>query len=204
MTPSLQIRASGVVLAISGVLLGAGYFLYPSTAADPNLGTAAWLVFMGAVGVIATLPIFQAAQATRAGLLGWLGTALTVLSIALLELPHSVLGFAYPAALNDLDRFHSSIAGLAEFASQPLLAVGVILLTIATWRAHVHPRWTAWALIAILIVSVLCLLLDPLATALHFPAEDYLLMATLGIAMATSRRRAVPAQAERADESALV
>lgn len=204
MTPSLQIRASGIVLAISGVLLGAGYLLYPSTAADPNLGTAAMLVFLGTIGVLATLAMFQAAQAARAGVLGWLGTALTVLSIAVLELPHSVLGFAYPAALLDLDRYHSSIAGVAEFASQPLLGVGVILLAIATWRAHVHPRWTAWALIAILVLSVLCLLFDALSTALHFPAEDYLLMSTLGIAMATSRRRSVPVLPERVEESALV
>lgn len=204
MTPSLQVRASGIVLTISGVLLGVGYVLYPSTAADPNLGTAAMLVFLGAVGVIATMPIFQAVQATRAGVLGWLGTVLTVLSIAVLELPHSVLGFAYPAALSDLDRYHSSVAGLAQFASQPLLGVGVILLAIATWRAHVHPRWTAWALIAILVVSTLCLLVDPLSLALHFPAPDYLLVGTLGVAMATSRRPAVPVQARRAEEPELV
>ncbi len=204
MTPSLQIRASGIVLALSGASLTVGYVLYPSTAADPRIGTAAVLVFLGAVGVIATLPIFQVAQAATAGLLGWLGTALIVVSIAALELPHTVLGFAYPAALLDLDRYHSSMTGLAEFAAQPLLGIGTILLAVATWRAHVHPRWTAWALIAILVVSALCLLVDPLSLALHFPAPDYLLVGTLGVAMATSRRRSMPVPQVSTEESALV
>jgi hypothetical protein len=64
---------------------------------------------------------------------------------------------------------------------------------VATFRAGLHPRWVAWLLVANLALTVLSVVVEPLGTALHTPAPNYLMMAVLGLAAFT--RRSAPTDA---------
>ncbi len=102
---------------------------------------------MGLVG-------FQIAQSGRAGTLGWCGTVLTGIGIMFVT-NSAVLSLANRHALDDTDAYHSSIAGGYEFYGIVAISLGLILLTVATFRAGLHPRWVAWLLVANLVLTVL-------------------------------------------------
>ena len=63
------------------------------------------------------------------------------------------------------------------------LAVGMIVLAVATWRAGFYPRLAVWLLVADIVVSAGGSSVPAIADALHQPAPSYLLMGLLGVAV---------------------
>jgi hypothetical protein len=194
---SLSQRLSGAVLVLGGLLTAVGYVLMPTTSKDSIIVPATWLIFFGTILILVSLPSFHVGQAQRAGGLGWWGAILLSLGIGMANLPVALLGIADRHALDDDTAYHSSSAGTIQFSGLGLLGIGLILLTIATIRARVYPSWVAWTVAASLVISVLCQVLPPLGSALHFPTEAYLIVAALGVAVMRGGTVAPAEQDER-------
>jgi hypothetical protein len=178
-----HLRRWGAVLLAGGLLLTAAYLIYPTSAHDALIRPAAGL---GLVGVLLALPglvAFQVAQSARARVPGWIGTVLLVLGIAMLELPHLVKGLFDPSSLYDLDAYHASTFGQMEFYGIVTLALGMIVLAVATWRSGFYPRAACWLLVANIVVSALSSSVTAVADAVHQPAPSYFLMGLLGLVM---------------------
>jgi len=188
MTPLPQRRLSGAVLLLGGLLSAAGYVLEPTTSTDPVIVPASWLIFSGAVLLLISLPWFHVVQGRAAGALGWWATMAICVSLGATQFPFAVLGLADPRYLDDDSVFHSSAAGTAQFVGLLVLAVGVILLAVATFLAGVHPRWTVWCLVAIVVISLVLQFLPALSAPLRYPAEIFVLVALLGLAVMGSPR----------------
>jgi hypothetical protein len=178
-----NLRRWGAVLLTGGVLLTAAYLIYPASARDALIRPAAGL---GLAGVLLALPgliAFQVAQSARARVAGWVGTVLLVLGIACLEIPHLVRGLFDPSSLYDLDAYHSSTFGAMEFYGIVALAVGMIVLAVATLRSRFYPRVAFGLLVADIVVSAVGVSVPAIADAARQPAPCYLLMGLLGLAM---------------------
>lgn len=188
-----QRRLSGATILLGGLLTAAGYVLEPMTGRDAIIVPASWLIFSGTVLLLIGLPSFHVGQAHRAGALDWWATVTICVGLALSQLPAAVLGLADRHYLYDDSAFHASAAGSAEFFGLLILLVGVILSAVTTFRAAVYPRWAAWCLVGIVAVSLVVQFLPGLNTAMRYPAEDFLLVAVLGVAVLRSPR-AVTAQ----------
>jgi hypothetical protein len=176
-------RLGGATLLTGGLLTTLGYLIVPSDARNSWIVPAAALILAGVVLLMAGLPAFHVHQAERAGRAGRWGTVLCCLGIALADLPLGVLGTFDHHALVDTDAYHASLLGTLQFLGLPVIGVGVILLTIATRRARVYPAWTWWAFVTILALSAVCIFIPGLSSALRYPAEDFLLVGALGIAL---------------------
>jgi hypothetical protein len=135
-----HLRRWGAVLLAGGLLLTVAYLIYPSSAHDSLIRPAAALGLAGVLLALPGLVAFQVAQSARARVPGWTGTVLLVLGIAMLELPHLVKGLFDPSSLYDLDAYHASIFGQMEFYGIVTLAVGMIVLAVATSRSGFYPR----------------------------------------------------------------
>jgi hypothetical protein len=183
MNPLPQRRLSGATLLLGGLLTAIGFVLMPTTSTDPLITPASWLVFGGNVLLLISLPSFHAVQARAAGALGWWAMLAVCLGLGASQLPFSVLGLADPHYLDDDSVFHSSAAGTAEFVGLLVLAVGVVLLAVATFRARVHPRWAAWCLVAIVVISLVVQFLPDISTAVRYPMELFVLVGALGVAV---------------------
>jgi uncharacterized membrane protein YeiB len=187
MTPH-TLRRWGAVLVTGGLFLTVAYLIFPS---DAHSTTLRWAAALGLVGILLALPgvvAFERGQSARARVNGWLGTGLTVLALALLEIPHLVLGTFSPSSLYDLDAYHSGIWGQLELGGLVLLPVGLVVLAVATWRSRTYPRWAVWLLVGNVVVGALDSVVTPIGEALHAPAPNYLLMGLLGVAMVALAR----------------
>jgi hypothetical protein len=185
-------RFTGAALLLGGLLLAVGYVVMPTTSLDDAVVPASWLILLGVIFALSGLAGFATGQRAGAPRSSATGALLCGLGIALVNLPPSLLGAFDRHALDDTDAYHASVSGTIEFLGLPILGVGVIVLAVATWRAGVYPRWAAWALIAIAVLSIAFLALPgSLSTDVRYPAEDYVLMGLLGVAM----RRQAPATA---------
>jgi hypothetical protein len=177
------LRRWGAVLLAGGLLLTAAYLIYPASAHDALIRPAAGL---GLAGVLLALPgliAFQIAQSARARMSGWIGTVLLALGIASLEIPHLVMGLFDPRRLYDLDSYHASTFGAMEFYGVVALALGMVVLAVATWRSGFYPRLAVWLLVANIVVCAVGAFVPAFADAVRQPAPCYLLMALLGVAM---------------------
>ncbi len=195
------LRRWGAVLLAGGLLLTAAYVIYPASAHDALIRPAAGL---GLAGVLLALPgmvAFQVAQSARAGVTGWIGTVLLVLGIAVLEIPHLVKGLFDPSSLYDLDAYHSSIFGELEFYGIVALAVGMIVLAVATWRSGFYPRLAFWLLFVNIAVSAVSSSVPTVADAVRQPAPSYLLMGLLGLVMRQTAARAGTITAGRTESA---
>jgi hypothetical protein len=116
--------------------------------------------FIGSVLVLLGLPGMYARQAQRAGILGLLGF-LFVWYVTLFQ------GIVIPFTnVTFIPLLASHSVGLSVVTTPPPTwtpfsiasmiseVLGILLLAIATWRARVFPHWTAWLLIATLLVGV--------------------------------------------------
>jgi hypothetical protein len=186
MTTLPQRRLSGATLLLGGLLSTVGYVIMPTTSLDPAVIPAGWLVFGGTVLILLGLPWFHVGQAARTGAFGWWATVILCVGLALSQLPAAVVMLADRHYLDDDSIFHASAAGTAEFLGLMILAVGVILLAVATSRARIYPPWAAWCLVAIAVVSLVVQFLPALSTAVRYPAEDFFLVALLGVAVMTT------------------
>jgi hypothetical protein len=178
-----HLRRWGAVLLAGGLFLTVAYLIYPASARDSLIRPAAAL---GLVGVLLSLPAlvtFQVAQSQRARVSGWIGTVLLVLGIAALEIPHLVKGLFDPSSLYDLDAYHASTFGQMEFYGIVTLAVGMIVLAVATWRSGFYPRAAVWLLVANIVVSAVGGSVPAIADAVRQPAPCYLMMGLLGLVM---------------------
>jgi hypothetical protein len=195
------LRRWGAVLLTGGLLLTAAYLIYPASAHDALIRPAAGL---GLAGVLLALPgmvAFQIAQSARAAVPGWIGTVLLVLGIAVLEIPHLVKGLFDPSSLYDLDAYHSSIFGELEFYGIVSLAVGMIVLAVATWRSGFYPRLAVWLLVVDIAVSAVGSSVPTIADAVRLPAPCYLLMGLLGLVMRQTAVRAGTISADRTESA---
>jgi hypothetical protein len=183
------LRRWGAVLSIGGLLMTAAYLFYPASARSDLIRPAAGLGLAGVLLALPSLIAFQVAQSARARVAGWIGAGLLVLGIASLEIPHLVRGLLDPSSLYDLDAYHSSIFGAMEFYGVVTLAVGMVLLAVATWRSGFYPRLAVWLLIANIVVSALGGFVPAFADAVRQPAPCYLLMALLGLVMQRTAER---------------
>jgi hypothetical protein len=177
------LRRWGAVLLAGGLCLTVAYAFFPSDAHSARIRPAAALALVGILLALPGLVAYQRGQSGRARVNGWVGTGPTVLALALLELPHLVLGTFSPSSLYDLDAYHSGTWGLLEFGGLGLLPVGLIVLAVATRRSGTCPHWALLLLVANIGVGALDAALVPIGDALRSPAPNYLLMGLLGLAM---------------------
>jgi len=170
MSSTTSYRLSGVALIVGSVLLIIYYLIQGlflngtdlATITSPLSLMSFVISFIGSVLVLLGLPGVYARQAGRAGILGLLGflfiwyvtlyqgviipfTSVTIISqITAHIVPQSVaIALTPPPAWTPF--FLVSLVGQV---------LGILLLAIATLRARVFPRWTAWLLIATLVVGV--------------------------------------------------
>jgi hypothetical protein len=190
MTSLPQRRLSGATILLGGLLTAAGYVLEPMSGRDPVIVQSSWLIFSGTVLLLIGLPWFHVGQAARTGALGWWATVTMCVGLALSQLPMSVIGWADRQYLYTDTAFHSSAAGSAEFLGLLVLMVGVILSAVTTFRAAVYPRWAAWCLASIVVISLICQWAPGLNTAVRFPSENFLLVALVGVAVLRAPRTA--------------
>jgi len=183
-----QRRLSGATILLGGLLAAVGYVLEPTTGRDPIIVQSSWLIFGGTVLLLIGLPAFHVGQAARTGAFGWWATVVLCGGLALSQFPGSVIGWADRQYLYTDTAFHAGAAGSVEFLGLLVLAVGVILLAVATFRAGVYPRWTVWCLVGIVVLSLVCQFLPALNTAIRYPSEDFLLAGALGAAVLRSPR----------------
>jgi hypothetical protein len=193
------LRRWGAVLLTGGLLLAAAYLIYPASAHSALIRPAAALGLAGVLLALPGLVAFQMAQSARARVPGWIGAVLLVLGIACLEIPHLVKGLFDPSSLYDLDAYHSSTWGALEFYGVVVLAVGMIVLAVATWRSGFYPRLAFWLLLANIVVSAVGSSVPAIAEAVRQPAPCYLLMGLLGVAMRQAAERSAAISSSRVE-----
>jgi hypothetical protein len=181
--------------------LTAAYLIYPSSARGALIRPAAGLGLVGVLLMLPGLVAFQVGQSGRARVPGWIGTGLLVIGIASLEIPHLVMGLFDPSLLYNLDWYHSSIFGAMELYGVVALALGMIVLSVAIWRAGFYPRVTFWLMVANLVVSAAGSSVPAVADAVRQPAPSYLLVALIGFAMRRSAERPQTALPSRVDSA---
>jgi hypothetical protein len=170
MSSTTSYRLSGIALIFGSVLsivylLIQGFFLNGNDLATITSSlsmTSSVIGFVGSVLVLLGLPGVYTRQAGQAGILGLLGflfiwyvtlyqgviipfTSVTIISqITAHIVPHSVAVATTPPPAWTPFFFVSLVSQV----------LGILLLAIATLRASVFPRWTAWLLITTLLVGV--------------------------------------------------
>jgi hypothetical protein len=194
-------RRWGAVLLAGGLLLTAAYLIYPASAHSALIRPAAALGLAGVLLALPCLIAFEVAQSVRARGTGWTGTVLLVLGIAAVELPHLVKGLFDPSSLYDLDAYHASAFGQMEFYGIVTLAVGMIVLAVATWRSGFYPRLAVWLLVADIVTSAVASSVPGVADAVRQPAPCYLLMGLLGLVMRQAADHADPTSASRIESA---
>jgi hypothetical protein len=177
------LRQWGAVLLTGGLFMTVAYLFFPSTAHSSLMRPCASLALVGVLLALPALVVYQRGQSSRATVNGWIGTSITILALAMLEIPHLVLGTFSPSSLYDLDAYHSGLWGTVEFGGLMLLPIGLIVLAVATWRSGTYPRWAGWTFIISVVLAMVGGFVGPLGTAIRTPAPNYLLMSTLGLAM---------------------
>jgi uncharacterized membrane protein HdeD (DUF308 family) len=178
-----SLRRWGAVLITGGVVTFVAYFFFPDTAADPLIQTCAAGVLVGLLLLLPGLFAFQRAQSERAAVNGWIGAGLLAAGIAVIEFPHCILALVDRDRLLDLDSYHASFLGQAEFYAIIAVAVGQLVLAVAVLRARVFPRWAAGIIFADAALSVAATVVPVLGDWLRIPAPNYLLFGLLGTAM---------------------
>ncbi len=177
------LRRWGAVLLTGGLFMTVAYLFFPSTAHSSLMRPCASLALVGVLLALPSLVVYQRGQSSRATVNGWVGTAILCLALAMLEIPHLILGTFSPSSLYDLDAYHSGLWGTVEFGGLALLPIGLLVLAIASWRSGTYPRWVGWTLVGNIVLAAVGAIVGSFGTAIHMPAPNYLLMSTLGLAM---------------------
>lgn len=167
MSSTTSYRLSGVALIIGSVLTISYYvseaFItgpFPQALAGPVAVIGSLIGFLGSLLVLLGLPGVYTRQAKAAGILGLLGF-LFVWYVILFQgvlIPFTSVTIE-PMLATDPATQHILAAGpLASFdpfnyVSMVGETLGILLLAIATLRARVFPRWTAWLLIATVVLN---------------------------------------------------
>src|SRR3954471_24255512 len=133
-----SLRRWGAVLITGGVVVFVAYLFFPGTAYDPLLPVCAAGVLVGLLLLLPGLFAFQRAQSERAAVNGWIGAGLLAAGIAVLEFPHCIIALVDRDRLLDLDSYHASFLGQAEFYAIIAVAVGQLVLAVAVLRARVY------------------------------------------------------------------
>jgi drug/metabolite transporter (DMT)-like permease len=178
-----SLRRWGGLLIAGGVVIFVAYLFFPSTANDQLLPVCAASVLVGLLLLLPGLFALQRGQSERAAVNGWIGAGLLAAGIALLEFPHCILALVDIDRLRDLDSYHASFFGQAEFFAIIAVAVGQLVLAVAILRARVYPRWAAGIIVVDAALSIAAMAVPDLSDWLRIPAPDYLLFGLLGTAM---------------------
>jgi hypothetical protein len=167
MSSTTSYRLSGVAL-ILGSVLSIIYYVsevfingpFPEALAGPVAVIGSLIGFIGSLFVLLGLPGVYIRQAKLAGILGLLGF-LFIWYVILFQgvlIPFTSVTIV-PMLVTDPATRHILAAGpLASFdpfsiPSEVGQVLGLLLLAIATLRARVFPRWTAWLLIATMVLT---------------------------------------------------
>jgi hypothetical protein len=167
MSSTASYRLSGVALIIGSVLTISYYvsevFIagpFPQALAGPVAVIGSLIGFLGSLLVLLGLPAVYSRQAKAAGILGLLGFLFLwyVILFQGVLIPFTSVTIE-PMLATDPATQHIVAAGpLASFdpfnyVSMVCETLGILLLAIATLRARVFPRWTAWLLIATVVLN---------------------------------------------------
>jgi hypothetical protein len=167
MSSTTSYRLSGVALIIGSVLTISYYvseaFItgpFPQALAGPVAVIGSLIGFLGSLLVLLGLPGVYTRQAKAAGILGLLGF-LFVWYVILFQgvlIPFTSVTIEPMLATDPATRHIVAAGPLASFdpfnyVSMVGETLGILLLAIATLRARVFPRWTAWLLIATVVLN---------------------------------------------------
>jgi hypothetical protein len=177
------LRRWGAILFAGGLCLTLSYLFYPSTAHSSLIRPCALLGLVGVLMVLPGLIAYQRGQAARATVNGWIATTLLCTGLGMLEIAHLILGAFSPSSLYDLDAYHASLWGELEFPGVICIAIGTIVLAVATRRSGFYPGLAFWALVANVTFALADSFVVPLGDAVRTPAPNYALTALLGLAM---------------------
>lgn len=170
MSTTTSYRLCGIALLVGSVLSVAYYFLQGTFLGGNDLASiispmslvSFVLGFIGSILVLFGLPGVYARQAEQAGILGLLG----FLFVWYVNLYQGVLiPFASVTIISQMTAHlvpqSVAVATTPPPAWTPFFLVslvgqvlGILLLSIATLRARVFPRWIGWLLIATLVVGL--------------------------------------------------
>lgn len=170
MSANTSYRLSGIAL-LGGGILSIVYYVTQAFGSDADVKTltgslfliSSIIGFIGALLVLLGLPGIYTRQAKQAGilgLLGFLGIAYVVLMQGVL-IPFTSITIV-PELASSSNSAIQALATSAPPAMGPFFLVslagqilGTLLLALATLRARVFSRWTAWLLIATLVAGLL-------------------------------------------------
>jgi len=155
MSTSRLIRWSGLALLLAGVLLAIPVLVHPNDADPRAVLPRAWvpvhsLLVVGMVLALFGLIGFYSAQADKVGWLGLIGFVLTFSGVALVVFALALEAFVVPviaadgagqALLDPAGPLFGGMLGLVFLLAGGSLALGTILLGIATARARLLPPW---------------------------------------------------------------
>lgn len=201
-TNHIQNRLSGLALILGGAIGAYGQMFHPAdpeTAADlPRYvqdGTSIHRALYFAVMLILLgLPALHARQSKKTGILGLAGFVLLFFGLPLVDLIHSVV-FAnvLPTLVAETSpdqamsvlvaAFSAPPWAILEMLGRPLLALGVLLFSIATIRARVFPSWNGWLLIGALVLNFIANFLPQVGGASYGGIALYLSLAGFGYAL---------------------
>jgi hypothetical protein len=171
MSSTTSYRLSGIALII-GSVLGVIYQVCQAFLNGNDLATitsplsmiSSVIGFIGTVFVLLGLPGVYTRQAGRAGILGLLGF-LFLWYVTLYQ--GAIIPFTSVTIISQITAHIVPQSAAVQLATTPPPAwtpffivsmvgqvLGILLLAIATLRARVFPRWTAWLLIATLVLGV--------------------------------------------------
>lgn len=195
-------RLSGIALLFGSILSIVYYFLQSfgndgdlKTLTSPLFMISSVIGFIGALLVLLGLPGMFIRQARQAGILTLIG----FLSVAYITLFSGVLipftsitvipVLAAKPATQALATTPPPLFDLFFFISLPAQLLGTIALAIATLRARIFPRWSAWLLIAVPVLGLASFLpfYPPMLNNLG-PMLAYLALAGFGYALITLRQ----------------
>ena len=158
-TTGQLVRLSGISLMIGGTLATGAWVLHAIV--DPARGGYAepwWIplnlaLSCGGILMALGLPGFHASQASRSGALGLIGLVLLFAGLLLAYVGVQTLeAFSRP-------QIPPTIGILAGIAA-PMFFLGIVITSVATWRAGVYPRVIAVALAVTAMLGLLTRLVE--------------------------------------------
>ncbi len=201
-------RLSGVAVVIGAVAMAVTTALELLVSPYNPYGSELWLnapvhvaKYVAGIVLLLGLPGVYLRQRKRAGRIGFLGFLAFAFGLALAGMPYNVVEFSMDPSLSQREAAEflertwetSVVVPILGMIGFPLVLLGLILFGIATLRASLLPRWTAWLSLASILVGIASMFLGGIFPGLvpHPPAWLTLGLTGYGYALAAGKA-AVP------------